>query len=235
MNNISHEINDALGYYDIQSITIINNGSSNGIVCIQCNYITGADSTGCIVSLSNSNITVYNIAINRDDVIGCIDDVIAGLYSVVVNKMVLLQWLMVWEKRVYYWDIHKCHIPVVLVRPLPHHHYLQVQCTIVHTYNDYCSIVGTVPAMAEPVHDTSITTTILGNRASVPIQYKTIVNRLCISCYYDIYYFSTCDMIMIVLTFFPLAAIFGAFLMISLTINIIIFVMYCHNKSKLTI
>ena len=55
--------------------------------------------------------------------------------------------------------------------------------------------------MTEPVHDTSITTTILGNRASVPIQYKTTVNRLCISCYYDIYYFNTCDIIMIVLMF----------------------------------
>ena len=75
-----------LGYYDIQSITIINNGSSNGTVCIQCNYITGADSTGCIVSLSNYN-TVYYIAINRDDVIGCIDDVIAGLYSIVVYQI----------------------------------------------------------------------------------------------------------------------------------------------------
>ena len=38
------------------------------------------------------------------------------------------------------------------------------------THYNYCYIVGTVPAMAEPVHDTSITTTVLGNRASVSIQ-----------------------------------------------------------------
>ena len=105
MNNIiSHNYNDALGYYDIQSITIINNGSSNGTVCIQCNYITGADSTGCIVSLSSSN-TVYNyiIAINStsDDVIGCIDDVIAGLYSVVVYQIQQDGAITVVEKRVY--------------------------------------------------------------------------------------------------------------------------------------
>ena len=30
---------------------------------------------------------MYNIAINRDDVIGCIDDVIEGLYSVVVYQI----------------------------------------------------------------------------------------------------------------------------------------------------
>ena len=30
---------------------------------------------------------MYNIAINRDDVIGCIDDVIAGLYSVLVYQI----------------------------------------------------------------------------------------------------------------------------------------------------
>ena len=75
-----------LGYYDIKSITIINNGSSNGTVCIQCNYITGANSTGCIVSLSNT--TMYNITISSTSgEIDCIDQVMKGLYSIVVYQV----------------------------------------------------------------------------------------------------------------------------------------------------
>ena len=82
-----HQEHNILGYYDIKSITIINNGSSNGTVCIQCNYITGADSTGCIVSLSNT--TMYNITINSTSGdIDCIDQVMKGLYSIVVYQIV---------------------------------------------------------------------------------------------------------------------------------------------------
>ena len=73
-----------LGTHDIQSITIISDGSSNGTVCIQCNYINGADSTGCIVSLSNTNITVYNILYNNE--YGCVE-VIAGFYSMYIFEV----------------------------------------------------------------------------------------------------------------------------------------------------
>ena len=73
-----------LDTHDIQSITIIiNNGSSNGTVhvCIRCNYINGADSAGCIVSLSNTNI-VHNITIHSSNEYGCEElEVIAGFYS----------------------------------------------------------------------------------------------------------------------------------------------------------
>ena len=70
--------------YDIQSVNIIS--SSNGTVCIQCNYITGADSTGCIVSLSNTNITVYNITISYNNEYGCVE-VIAGFYSMYIFEV----------------------------------------------------------------------------------------------------------------------------------------------------
>ena len=77
-----------LDTHDIHSITIINNGSSNGTVCIQCNYITGADSTGCIVSLSNTNnIAVYNITIILyNNEYGCVE-VIAGFYSMYIFEV----------------------------------------------------------------------------------------------------------------------------------------------------
>ena len=65
-----------LDTHDIQSITIINNGSSNGTVCIQCNYITGADSTRYIVSLFNS--------IHISNEYGC-EEVITGFYVYEIN------------------------------------------------------------------------------------------------------------------------------------------------------
>ena len=64
---------------DIQSITIINNGSDNGTVCVQCNYITGADATGCIVSLSNS-IIQYNTS-------GCQEVTSTGFYTINIYEI----------------------------------------------------------------------------------------------------------------------------------------------------
>ena len=73
-----------LDTHDIQSITI---SSSNGTVCIQCNYITGADSTGCIVSLSNTDtVLVHNITIHSGNEYGC-GEVIAGFYSTYVFEI----------------------------------------------------------------------------------------------------------------------------------------------------
>ena len=72
-----------LDTHDIQSITIISNG--NGILCIQCNYINGADSTECIVSLSNSD-TVYNLTVHISDEYGC-EEVIAGFYSMYIFEV----------------------------------------------------------------------------------------------------------------------------------------------------
>ena len=69
--------------YDIQSVNI---SSIDGTVCIQCNYITGADSTGCIVSLSNTNITVYNITILYNNEYGCVE-VVAGFYSIYIFEV----------------------------------------------------------------------------------------------------------------------------------------------------
>ena len=157
-----------LGYYDIQSITIINNGSSNGTVCIQCNYITGADSTGCIVSLSNSN-TVYNITITgkNENIIGCIDDVIAGLYSVAVYQIIqqdgaitVVTVLVVGDESVLlgYTRVSNTSSSSMATTSSP----LSTGTMYYSTHYNYCYIVGTV-APSTAIHGTSITTTILGN------------------------------------------------------------------------
>ena len=108
---------------------------------------------------------MYNITITgkNENVIGCIDDVIAGLYSVVVYQIQQDGAITVVDG-VGEESLLLGYTPLVLpsmattytTSPLPAG---TMYCS---THYNYCYIVGTV-VPSTTIHGTSITTTILGN------------------------------------------------------------------------
>ena len=108
---------------------------------------------------------MYNITITgkNENFIGCIDDVIAGLYSVVVYQIQQDGAITVVDG-VGEESLLLGYTPLVLVlpsmatttSPLPTG---TMYCS---THYNYCYIVGSV-APSTAIHGTSITTTVLGN------------------------------------------------------------------------
>ena len=125
---------------------------------------------------------MYNIAINRDDVIGCIDDVIAGLYSVVVYQIqqdgaitvvdgVGEESILLGYTQVSYTSSSSM---TTTSSPLPTG---TMYCS---THYNYCYIVGTV-APSTAIYGTSITTTTLGKNALYSVS-----RQLSIDCVYHV-------------------------------------------------
>ena len=104
---------------------------------------------------------MYYIAINSDDVIGCIDDVIAGLYSVVVYQ-IQQDGVITVVDGVGEESLLLGYTPLVLPSMATTSSPLPTGTMYCSTHYNYCYIVGTV-APSTAIYGTSITTTILGN------------------------------------------------------------------------